>query len=92
MLMSAKGIKHYKQNFLFLVSSIFFVKYLENYRIMVYNVYCRRNPMLKVRFLNGVYTGGCATLQKGVVAMIKYILRIIFFIIVFLVAFTIKVK
>ena len=48
--------------------------------------------MLKVRFLNGVYTGGCATLRKEVVAMIKYILRIIFFIIVFLIAFTIKVK
>ena len=48
--------------------------------------------MLKVRFLNGVYTGGCATLRKGVVAMIKYILRTLFFIIVFIIAFTIKVK
>lgn len=38
------------------------------------------------------FTGGCATPRKGVVAMIKYILRIIFFIIVFLLAFTIKVK
>ncbi len=48
--------------------------------------------MLRVRFLNGVYTGGCATLRKGVVAMLKYILRILFFIIVFLVVFTVKVK
>ena len=48
--------------------------------------------MLKVRFLNGVYTGGCATLRKGVVAMIKYILRILFFTIVFFIAFTMKVK
>ena len=48
--------------------------------------------MLKVRFLNGVYTGGCATLRKGVVAMIKYILKILFFVIVFLIVFTIKVK
>ena len=48
--------------------------------------------MVKVRFLNGVCTGGCATLRKGVVSMIKYILRIIFFIIVFLIAFTVKVK
>ncbi len=48
--------------------------------------------MLEVRFLNGVYTGGCATLRKGVVAMIKYILRIIFLVIIFLIAFTIKVK
>ena len=48
--------------------------------------------MVKVRFLNGVYTGGCATLRKGVVSMINYILRIIFFIIVFLIAFTVKVK
>ena len=46
----------------------------------------------QARFLNGGFTGGCATLRKEVVAMIKYILRIIFFIIIFLVAFTIKVK
>ncbi len=44
------------------------------------------------RFLNGVYTGGCATLRKEVAAMMKYILKIICFIIVFLIAFTIKVK
>ena len=48
--------------------------------------------MLKVRFLNGVYTGGYATLRKEVVAMRKYILRIIFFTIVFLIVFTVKVK
>ena len=48
--------------------------------------------MLKVRFLNGVYTGGCATFRKEVAAMIKYILKIIFFAVVFLIAFTVKVK
>lgn len=58
----------------------------------MYNIICRNNPTLKVRFLNGVYTGGCATLRKGVAAMIKYILKIIFFTVVFLIAFTVKVK
>lgn len=49
--------------------------------------------MLKARFLNGVFHRRlCHTLDKGVVAMIKYILRSMFFIIVFLIAFTIKVK
>ena len=49
--------------------------------------------MLKVRFLNGVYTGGCATLPtKEVVAVKKYIIRILFFTFVFLIAFTLKVK
>ena len=36
--------------------------------------------------------GGYATLRKEVVTMKKYILRIIFFTIVFLIVFTIKVK
>ena len=44
------------------------------------------------RLLNGVYTGGYATLRREVVTMIKYILRVLFFTIVFLIVFTIKVK
>ena len=74
------------------VKNAFLSKQLENCEKTVYNTKCRRYPMLKVRFLNGVYTGGCATLRKGVVAMIKYILKILFFVIVFLIVFTIKVK
>ena len=27
---------------------------------MMYNIFCRTSPMLKVRFLNGVHTGGYA--------------------------------
>ena len=50
------------------------------------------NPAEKVRFLNGVLTGGYATLRKEVAAMKKYILRTLFFIIVFIVLFQIKAK
>ena len=46
----------------------------------------------RVRLLNGDFVGGYATLRKEVVVMKKYIIRIIFFTIVFLIAFTIKVK
>lgn len=46
----------------------------------------------EARSLNGVYTGGCAALRKEVAVMKKYILRIIFFVIVFLITFTVKVK
>lgn len=48
--------------------------------------------MVKARFLNGVFTGGCATLRKEVVAMKKYIIKKLFFTIVFLIVFTINVK
>ncbi len=48
--------------------------------------------MVKARFLNGVFTGGCAILRKEVVAMKKYIIKKLFFTIVFLIVFTIKVR
>lgn len=48
--------------------------------------------MVKARFLNGVFTGGCATLRKEVVAMKKYIIKTLFFTIVFLIVFAIRVK
>ncbi len=48
--------------------------------------------MVKARFLNGVFTGGCATPRKEVVAMKKYIIKKLFFTIVFLIVFTINVK
>lgn len=46
----------------------------------------------RVRLLNGDFVGGYATLRKEVVVMKKYIIRIIFFIIIIFVAFTVKVK
>ena len=46
----------------------------------------------KVRLLNGDFVGGYATLRKGVVVMKKYIMRIIFFVIIVFIAFTVKVK
>lgn len=51
--------------------------------------------MLKVRFLNGDYTGGYATLRKEVVSMRNYIkktLRVIILVIIFLVIFAINAK
>ncbi len=47
---------------------------------------------IKVRLKTVYKLDGYATFQNGVVAMIKYILRIIFLIFVFLIAFTLKVK
>ncbi len=39
-----------------------------------------------------LFTGGCATPRKGVVAMIKYILKVLLLTVVFWLAFTVKVK
>ena len=49
--------------------------------------------MLKVRFLNGDYTGGWATsLDREVVVMKKYIIRIVFLVIIIFITFTKNVK
>lgn len=46
----------------------------------------------RVRLLNGDFVGGYATLRKEVVVMKKYIIRIIFFVIIIFITFTVKVK
>ena len=61
--------------------------------MLILGIFCiSQYNMVKARFLNGVFTGGCATLRKEVVAMKKYIIKKLFFTIVFLIVFTINVK
>ena len=46
----------------------------------------------QARLLNGVFTGGYATLRKEVVIMGKYIVKILILTVIFLIIFTIKVR
>ena len=46
----------------------------------------------QARLLNGVFTGGYATLRKEVVIMRKYIIKILILTVIFLIIFTIKVR
>ena len=46
----------------------------------------------QARLLNGVFTGGYATLRKEVVIMRKYIVKILILTVIFLIIFTIKVR
>ena len=60
-----------------------------------YARYDKRNmsDMLRqARLLNGVFTGGYATLRKEVVIMRKYIVKILILTVIFLIIFTIKVR
>ena len=45
-----------------------------------------------VRFLNGGFTGGYATLPKEVVVMKRYIIRILFLVLLLLITFAIKAE